>query len=73
MHGPGVPDSGRASRGSGILTLCVVLLASPSGYVGATGTASTSVVTIGEGYTGGISGQTSSDDHVGEVGLPATT
>jgi hypothetical protein len=48
-------------------TTCVTL-----GLLGSHLPASTSVVTTGEGLTGGTSGQPSSDDHVGEAGLPAT-
>jgi hypothetical protein len=43
----------------------------PSGYAGATGTTSTSAVTVGKGRTGGTSGQPSFDDHMGEAGLSA--
>jgi hypothetical protein len=43
------------------------------GYVGATGIASTSVVTAGDGHTGGTSGQPSSNDHTGVAGLPDTS
>jgi hypothetical protein len=39
----------------------------------ATGTASTSVVTTGEGHTGGIFGQPSSNDHAGEAGFQMPT
>jgi hypothetical protein len=60
MCGPGVP------------ALPVVLLTSPSGYVGVTGIASTSVVTAVKGRTGGSSCQPSYDDHAGEEGLPAS-
>jgi hypothetical protein len=66
-HGLGVCNSTRAYRGSGIPTL----LTSPSGYEGAIGTASTSVVTASEGHIGRTSGQPSSDDHAGEAELPA--
>jgi hypothetical protein len=48
------------------------LLASFSGYAGATGTASTSAVATSKGCTGGPSGQPSFDDHTGETGLPAS-
>jgi hypothetical protein len=41
--------------------------------MGATGTTSTSTLTAGEGCTGGTSDQPSSNDHVGEVGLLATS
>jgi hypothetical protein len=68
MHGLGIHDSARASRGSSILAL----LASPSGYATATDITSTSIVATGEGRTGGTSGQSSSDDHTGEAGLLAT-
>jgi hypothetical protein len=44
---------------------------SPSGYTRATITTSTLAVATGEGCTGGISGQSSSDDHAGEVVLLA--
>jgi hypothetical protein len=66
-RGPGVHDFARASRGSDV----PALLTSPSGYVGATGTASTSAITVGEGRTSGTSGQPSSDDHTGETGISA--
>jgi hypothetical protein len=59
-------DSGRITCGS------APLLASPSGYVRATGTSSTSAVAAGEGRTNGTSSQSSSDDHVGEAGLLAS-
>jgi hypothetical protein len=59
-------DSGRTTSGS------ARLLASPSGYVRATGTTSTSAVAAGEGHTNGTSSQSSSDDHVGEAGLPTS-
>jgi hypothetical protein len=65
MRGPDIHDSAHASRGFGALALLV----SPLGCTGATGTASTSAVAIGEGRTGGTYGQHSSDDHMGEVGL----
>jgi hypothetical protein len=71
MHGPGVHNSGRITCGSGIPVIPVALLTSPSGYVGATGTASTSAVATSKDCTGGSSGQPSSDDHTGEAGLPA--
>jgi hypothetical protein len=60
MHGPDVP------------VLPVALLASSSGYVGATDTTSTLAVTTSEGHTGVTFGQPSSNDHAGESGLPAT-
>jgi hypothetical protein len=63
-----VHDFARASSCTGVLAL----LASPSGYTGATDTASTSAVTTGESHTGGTSDQPSSNDHTGETGLPAT-
>jgi hypothetical protein len=65
-------NSRRATRGTGVPALPAALLTSPSGCAGATATASTSEVTIGEGHTCGTSGHPSSDDHVGEVGLLAT-
>jgi hypothetical protein len=74
----GALDSTRATRGPSIYDhSCTTrgfeaLLAPPSGCARATVTASTSVVTIGEGYTGGTSGQSSSDDHAGEAGLLAS-
>jgi hypothetical protein len=43
---------------------------SPSCCAGATDTASTSVVAVGEGSTGGTSSPPSSDDHAGKAGLP---
>jgi hypothetical protein len=39
--------------------------------VRATNTTSTSAAATGEGRTGGTFSQSSSDDHVGEAGLPA--
>jgi hypothetical protein len=69
MPGPGVHDSARTSRGTGAPTLLTL----PSGCAGATGTASTSVVTTDKGHTSGTSDQPSSDDHVGEAGLLATS
>jgi hypothetical protein len=36
----------------------------------ATRTVSTSAVAVDEGHTSGTSGQSSSDDHTGEAGLP---
>jgi hypothetical protein len=68
MHDPGVHDSDRATRGTDV----PALLVSPSGCVGATGTASTSAVADDEGRTGGTYGQPSSDDHVSKAGLLAT-
>jgi hypothetical protein len=68
-HGPGVYDYDRTTHGSRALP--APLLVSPSGCARATSTASTSAVTTGEGRTGGTSGQSSSDDHTGEAGLPA--
>jgi hypothetical protein len=62
MRSPGVHNSAHVSCG----------IASPSGCAGATGTTSTSTVTVGEGHTSGTFGQPSSDDHVGETGLSAT-
>jgi hypothetical protein len=72
MRDPGVHDSGRTTRASDVLAVPAALLASPSGCVGATGTASTSTIIDGEGRIGGTSDQPSSDDHVGEAGLPAS-
>jgi hypothetical protein len=46
---------------------------SPLNCAGATDTTSTSVAVIGEGRTGGTSGQPLSIDHVGEAGLSATS
>jgi hypothetical protein len=69
-RGPGVHDSGRTSRGIDVPALPTTLLASPSSYAGAIGTASTLVVTVGEVCIGGTSDQPSSDDHAGEAGLP---
>jgi hypothetical protein len=66
-HGLGVYDSTHAYRGSGI----PALLASPSNYEGAIGTASTSAVAASEGHIGRTSGQPSSDDHAGEAELLA--
>jgi hypothetical protein len=71
MRSPGIQDSGHVSHGTGIPALPATLLASPSDYVLATDTASTSAVVTGKGCTSGTSGQPSSDDHMGEVGLPA--
>jgi hypothetical protein len=45
---------------------------SPSGYTGATSTASTSAVATGECRINGTSSEPSSDDHAGKVGLSAT-
>jgi hypothetical protein len=67
MCGLGVHDSVRAFCGSSI----PALLVSPSGYVRATSTASTSVVAVGEGRTSATSCQPSSNDLEGEAGLPA--
>jgi hypothetical protein len=67
-RGLGVHNSTHASGGSGI----PALLASPSGYTRATGTTSTSVDAVGEGHTGGSSGQPSFD-HVGKERLPAAS
>jgi hypothetical protein len=69
-RGPGVYDYGRTTRGCGALP--VPLLAPPLGYARVTDTASTSAVTASEGRTGGISGQSSSDDHSGEAGFLAS-
>jgi hypothetical protein len=71
--GPGVHDSDRATRGSDFPALPATLLASPSGYAGATGTASTSAVAASKGRTGGSSGEPSSDDHAGETSLSTTS
>jgi hypothetical protein len=68
----GTHDSGRITCDSSIPAIPAALLASPSGYAGATGTASTSAVATSKGYTGGLSGQPSSDDHAGEAGVPAS-
>jgi hypothetical protein len=70
-RGPGVHDSGRTTSGSVVPALSAALLVSPLGYVGATGTASASAVTVGEGCTCGTSGQPSPDDHTGEARLLA--
>jgi hypothetical protein len=67
-HGHGVHDFARASHSSGVPPL----LTSSSGCAGATYTTSTSIVTAGEGHTGGTSGQPSSDDHTGKAGLLTT-
>jgi hypothetical protein len=72
MHGSDIYNSGRATRGFNILALPAALHALPSGCAGATGTASTSAVTADEGRIGGTSGQSSSNDHVGEARLPAS-
>jgi hypothetical protein len=69
---PDIYNSGRATRGIDVPALPTTLLVSPSGCVGATGTASTIAVAAGEGRTGGTSGQPSFDDHAGEAELPAT-
>jgi hypothetical protein len=61
---------GRTTRGS--RALLAALLTSPSGCARATGTTSTSAVVAREGRTDGTSEQSSSDDHAGEVGLPAS-
>jgi hypothetical protein len=73
QHGPCVHDSGRATQGFGILALPVALLVSPSGYVGATGTASTSAVATSKSCTSSSFGKPSSDDHASEAGLSATS
>jgi hypothetical protein len=70
--GPGIHNSGHATRGSSVPTLPAALLVSPLGCARAIGTASTSAVATGEGRTGGSSDQPSFDDHVGEAGLPAS-
>jgi hypothetical protein len=72
MCGPGCHDSGHATRGTGVPGVPATLLVLPSGYVEAIGTASTSEVTAGKDCTGGTFGQPSSNDHAGEVELPAT-
>jgi hypothetical protein len=54
-RGPGVHDSGRATRGSYMLALPAALLVLPSGCAGASSTASTSVVTASEARTSGTS------------------
>jgi hypothetical protein len=72
MRGPDVYDSDCINCGSGIPALPAALLASPSGYEGATGTASTAADATSKGRTGGTSCQPSSVDHAGEVGLPAS-
>jgi hypothetical protein len=69
MRGPSIYDYDRTTHGSGALP--TPLLALPTSCVRATGTASTSAVTAGEGRTSGTSDQFSSDDHASEVGLPA--
>jgi hypothetical protein len=68
-HGPDVYDYGRTTYGFEALPAPLFVL--PSGYTRATSTASLSAVTTGEGRTGGTSGQSSFDDHAGEVGFPA--
>jgi hypothetical protein len=45
---------------------------SPSCYTRATVIASTSAIAADKGYTGGTSGQSSSDGHAGEAGLSAS-
>jgi hypothetical protein len=70
-HDPSVYDYSHTTRGP--RALLAPLLTSPTGYARATGTTSTSTVTIGEGPTSGTSGQSSFDDHVGESGFPAST
>jgi hypothetical protein len=72
MRDASVHESGRSTRGSDVPDLPIALLVSPSGCMGATGTASISEVAIGEGHSGGTSGQPSSDDQMGEAGLLAT-
>jgi hypothetical protein len=72
MHDLSVHDSGHATCGSDVPALPAALLTLPSSCAGATSTASTSVVTVDEGNTGGTSGQPSSDDHADEVGLSAS-
>jgi hypothetical protein len=67
-----IHDSSRVTRGTSVLALPTALPMSPSSYAGATDTTSTSAVAVREGRTGGTSGQPSSDDHAGEVGLPTT-
>jgi hypothetical protein len=69
MHVPGVYNYGYTTLGSGALP--APLLASLLGCARATSTTSTSAVIAGEGRTGATSGQSSSNDHVGEEGLPA--
>jgi hypothetical protein len=70
----GAHDFGCAQRGTldstrGSENLPAPILASRSGCVKATNTASTSAVVAGEGRTGGTSGQSSSDDHTDEAGV----
>jgi hypothetical protein len=65
-------DSGHATHSTGVPGVPATLLVLPSIYVGATGTASTSEVTAGKDCTSGTFGQPSSNDHEGEVELPAT-
>jgi hypothetical protein len=65
MRSPDIHDSAHAPRGSS----APALLTSRLGCMGATSTASTSAVTIDESHNGGTSGQLSSDDHVGNMGL----
>jgi hypothetical protein len=64
-RGPSIYDHSRTTYGFGALPV------SPSGCAGATVTVSTSAVNPREGCTSGSSGQSSSDDHVSEAGLPA--
>jgi hypothetical protein len=73
MRGPDTHNFSHATRGSSVPTLPAALVTSLSGNAGATDTASTSAVAIGEGHTDGTSDQPSSDDHVGEAGLPASS
>jgi hypothetical protein len=68
-HDPDVHDFGRATCPSDIPAPPATLLVSPLGYVGATGTTSTSTVAASKGCTGGTSSQPSSDDHVGKAGF----
>jgi hypothetical protein len=65
----GAHNPTRASHSSAV----PALLTLPLGCAGATSTTSTSAVAAGEGRTCGTSGQPSSDDHVDEVRLPATS
>jgi hypothetical protein len=64
---PGAYNYSRTTHGSGALP--ATLLTSPSSCTRAIGAASILVVATGKGYTGGTSGQSSSNDHMGEVGL----
>jgi hypothetical protein len=66
----GALDSTHVTRGYGVPALLAALLASPSGCTGVIGTTSTLAVATGESHISGSSGQPSSDDHTGEVGLP---